>query len=62
MSKAKWRKFSRQEIEQYVKESRSYMALASKLGYNIESGSWMPTLRSMIEELNLDISHFTGQS
>lgn len=62
MSKAKWRNFSHQEIEQYVKDSRSYMSLASKLGYNTDSGSWLSTLKSMIEELNLDISHFTGQA
>lgn len=62
MSWAKWRKLSRQEIEKYVKESCSFATLAKKLGYSIESGSYLTTMKAMIAELNLDASHFTGQA
>ena len=61
MKKAKWRKFTRQEIEQFTKESFSWRHLGSKLGYNVETGSYLATLRAMVKELDLDISHFTGQ-
>ena len=33
-STAKWRKFTRQEIEMLVQESYSYATLAEKLGYH----------------------------
>lgn len=61
MSTAKWRNFTRQEIEQFVKDSRSWASLGSKLGYSKEGGSSSSALKSMVQELNLDISHFTGQ-
>lgn len=61
MSKARWRNFTKQEIEQYVKESYSYATLANKLGYNVKTGSYSTAMKSMITELNLDVSHFTGQ-
>lgn len=53
----KWENFSREEIENFVKESRSYRDLALKLGY----GSAIAIIKSMTQELNLDTSHFTGQ-
>ena len=58
---AKWRNFTRQEIEQFVQESYSYAALADKLGYNNRAGSYLKSMKSMIEELDLDVSHFKGQ-
>lgn len=58
----KWEKFSRDEIERFVKESKSYSQLSRKLGYGESaSGSANKTIRSMIEELSLDVSHFMGQ-
>lgn len=57
----KWENFSKEEIENFIKESRSYRDLALKLGYSNESGSVIATIKSMIQELNLDVSHFTGQ-
>ena len=60
-SKAKWRKFTRQEIEEFVQESYSYATLAEKLGYNKNTGSYSRSMKIMIEELSLDISHFIGQ-
>lgn len=62
MNKAKWRNFARHEIEQYVKESNSWATLASKLGYNAKSGSYLTTMQSMVAELDLDVSHFMGQA
>ena len=58
----KWEKFSKDEIEQFVKESRSYSELSFKLGYGKAiSGSANKTMQEMIKELKLDSSHFTGQ-
>lgn len=56
-----WEKFTRHEIEEIVKGSRSFRDLSTKLGYNPDSGSAINTIHSMIDELKLDISHFTGQ-
>ena len=57
----KWENFTRQEIEGFIKDSYSWATLAEKLGYCIDSGSCLNTLKEMVNELNLDISHFTGQ-
>lgn len=57
----KWENFSKEEIENFIKESRSYRDLALKLGYSNESGSAITIIKSMIQELNLDVSYFTGQ-
>ena len=59
----KWEQFTRQEIEQFVKNSCSYAQLAKKIGYenSSSSGSAYRAVHQMINELNLDTSHFTGQ-
>ena len=59
----KWERFTRQEIEQFVKESFSYAQLAKRIGYDDSSknGSAYRTVHEMIDTLNLDISHFKGQ-
>ena len=57
----KWRNFTRQEIEEFVRESYSYATLASKLGYGDTGGNRYAIVKSMVEELNLDVSHFKGQ-
>ena len=59
----KWERFTRQEIEQFVKESFSYAQLAKRIGYDDPSnnGSAYRSVRKMIDELGLDISHFKGQ-
>lgn len=59
----KWEKFSKEEIEQFVADSKSYAELARKIGYDDASknGSAYRTVHQMIDELNLDTSHFTGQ-
>lgn len=57
----KWERFTRQEIEQFVKESYSYAQLALKCGYDKSSGSSTFQIKQMIEQLDLDVSHFKGQ-
>lgn len=59
----KWERFTRQEIEQFVKESFSYAQLAKKIGYDdtCENGSAYRVVHQMIETLELDVSHFKGQ-
>ena len=57
----KWERFTRQEIEQFVKESSSYAQLSIKCGYSKESGNSTPSIKKMIEDLDLDVSHFKGQ-
>ena len=41
-------------------ESISYRELAFKIGYNGDGGGSISTIKEMIEELNLNISHFKG--
>lgn len=59
----KMKNFTRQEIEQFVKDSFSYAQFAEKMGYINPSnnGSAYREVHNMIEEFNLDISHFKGQ-
>jgi hypothetical protein len=58
----KWERFTRQEIEQFALESNSYAELARKCGYNGKAGSNIKEMHLMVTQLNLDISHFTGQA
>ena len=60
-NKAKWRNYSKEEIEKFVKDSYSYRELAKKFGYAQDGGGTMSSLKKMVEELNLDVSHFKGQ-
>ena len=57
----KWEKFSREEIEQFVKESKSNREVARKIGYGQDGGGTMKTLKDMYKELDIDTSHFSGQ-
>ena len=57
----RWERFTRQEIEQFVKESFSYAELSRKCGYGQTSGSSISQMHQMIDQYELDISHFTGQ-
>lgn len=59
----KWEQFSNEEIEQFVKESKSYAQLAIKIGYDtgVNNGSAYRAVHQMIDQLSLDTSHFTGQ-
>lgn len=60
-NKAKWREYSKEQLQEIVNECRSLREVARKLGYSINGGGTMQSLHKMVEELNLDISHFTGQ-
>lgn len=60
----RWEEFTKEEIEQFVKESENYVQLAQKIGYDKVSnnGSAYRAVHQMIDELSLDISHFTGKA
>lgn len=60
-TKAKWRNFSRQEIEEIVASSKSNREVARKLGYSVDGGGTMASIKKMYEEYQLNTSHFTGQ-
>lgn len=59
----RWERFTRQEIEQFVKESSSYAQLAKRIGYDDTSknGSAYRVVHEMVDVLDLDTSHFKGQ-
>lgn len=59
----RWERFTRQEIEQFVKESFSYAQLAKRIGYDDTSknGSAYRVVHDMVNTLDLDTSHFKGQ-
>lgn len=59
---AKWRLFPNDQIEEIVKNARSFREVAQKLGYNKDSGSAITSMHNMCKELNLDTSHFLGQA
>ena len=63
MSKALWEKYSKEELELFVKESKSFRSLAEKIGYNVQKSKnySINSLKRMIEKYNFDISHFKGQ-
>ena len=60
-NKAKWRNFSKEEISEIVQTSYSNREVARKLGYAVDSGGVMTSLKKMYLELELDTSHFKGQ-
>ena len=60
-NKARWRNFSKEELSEIVKNSYSNREVARKLGYAIDGGGTMASLKKMYSELELDTSHFKGQ-
>ena len=62
MGNAKWRSFSKEELIEIVKNSRSFREVAGKLGYAKDGGNTIKSMHSMCEELNINTSHFVGQS
>ena len=62
MGIAKWRLFSKEEIEKIVQESRSFREVAKKLGYSMDGGGSIKSMHNMCKELQLDTSHFSGQA
>lgn len=55
-------KISKEEFEQFVKESRSIRELAIKIGYHPDGGGTAKSLKEAIVFYGCDISHFLGQS
>lgn len=58
----KWERFTREELEKFVKDSFSYAQVAEKIGYAPRGGTGTSSVKEMISFYNFDISHFTGQS
>lgn len=58
----KWENFTKEELNNFVKNSFSYAQLAEKIGYSKIGGSSIKSLKTMIEFYNFDISHFKGQA
>lgn len=54
----KWEFFSKEELEQFVKESTSINQVSIKCGYADQSGSGQKAIKEMIEKYNFDTSHF----
>ena len=57
----KWNKFTKEQLQEFVSESRSYREVANKVGYAQDGGSGIKAIKEMINYYNFDISHFTGQ-
>lgn len=53
-------KYTKELLEQNVKDCYSFAELARRLGLQLE-GSNPKTLRKKLDEFNVDYSHFTGQ-
>ena len=56
----KWEYFFKEQLEEFVKESRSYRQLAAKIGYSEKSGSSSALAKEMVEYYHFDTSHFLG--
>ena len=54
----KWEYFSKEELEQFVKESTSINQVSMKCGYQDRSGSGQKAIREMIKAYGFDTSHF----
>lgn len=61
MRKRKYELFSIEELQKFCDESLSYRDLAKKVGYSLDGGSSIQTIKQMINDYNLDVSHFDGQ-
>ena len=53
-------KYTKEELEQIIKQSYSYRQVLKKLGYATESGNNHTTLKNRIKKYNIDISHFNS--
>lgn len=62
MPKAKWKNFTKEEIEQFVKESISFRELQQKMGYSATSGSAHKIIEKVLNDYGIDYSHFKGHA
>lgn len=60
MEKAIIDKYTKEELEQIVKQSYSYVQVLQKLGYSTKGGNNNVTLKKRIQKYNIDISHFNS--
>lgn len=58
---AKWKQFSKEQLEEIVKDSKSIAEVAHKIGYAKNSGSFSTQVKKMIEFYEFDTSHFLRQ-
>ena len=54
----KWENFSKEELEQFVKDSTSYAQVCEKIGY--KGGSGQKAVKDMIELYQFNISQDLG--
>ena len=52
-------KYTKEELENIIKNSHSIKEVLIKLGYSTANGNNNKTLKNRIEKYNIDISHFT---
>lgn len=62
MGQAKWKTFTEEELQQFIKDSVSYASFAEKMGYAANGGSGAKAAKTAIEHYNFDISHFEHQA
>lgn len=57
----KWERFTREELEQFVRDSRSYRDLSIRCGYAKDGGSIVRIAKELVEHYGFNVDHFTGQ-
>ena len=60
-NQAKWRSYTKEQIQEIVNSSLSNREVARKLGYSPNGGGTMQSIKRMYQEYDIDTSHFTGQ-
>lgn len=58
---SKWEKYTQQQLQEMVANSRSYRDLAGKIGYKPDGGSGIKATKEMIAHYNFNVDHFLGQ-
>lgn len=58
----KYEAFSKEQLQQFCRESESYREVAAKIGYNPDGGRGTAAVKEMISLYGFDISHFKGMA
>ena len=58
----KYENFTKEQLQQFCNESKSYRELAEKIGYNPNGGSTIKAMKQMIEEYNLSWNNYLGKA
>lgn len=61
MAQAKWRNYTKEQLQEIANGCYSYREFAIKLGYSPNGGGSIDSIKQAIEYYNLNINHFTGQ-